>query len=649
MTTQFFSFSFFRGDKMRVQVLNPKCFMLLFVTVLLTYGAQGISYGQVCEAGDILAPGESCTYPGTDAEFSVLNNGNGQFLFFSSGNSLNIENTVINGQSYTLVANKLTSGSWEIEAIADSTVPVTTNTAPTFTEDASTTRSVAENTSANVNIGNAVAATDPENDTLTYTLSGTDAASFDIESTTGQLKTKSVLDYETKSTYTITVTVSDSNLTDTITVTINVTNIAETSTATTAINIPDNNLRAKIETALGKASGDPISAAEMATLTSFTAQDASISNLTGLETATNLTTLKLGDNSVSDISALTGLTKLTELQLWDNSISNISAVAGLTQLTRLYLWGNTISDISHVAGLTNLTHLRLGENSISNISAVAGLTNLIHLNVRENSVSNISAVSRLTNLAELVIGNNTISDIAPVANLTKLVWLDMPHNTISDVTSVTGLTSLMELYFEENSVSDISPLTANTGLGNNTEIDVRGNPLNYPSIYTHIPTLQARGAYVDFDNRVATAPVKISGDTQQGSSGTVLAQPFVVEVRDGDSTAFAGAPVTFAVTAGGGTLSVTSTTTDANGRAQSTLTLGNTAGTNTVRVSVQVHLPSSDLHRRGDNNEHRTDLHRGHQHHPHHSGEYRNRCKHRHCNSRHGCGQRLAHLHPQWN
>ena len=567
--------------------MNPKCFMLLFVTVLLAYGAQGASYGQICEADDILAPGESCTYPGTDAEFTVHNNGNGQFLFFSSGNSLNIRNTVINGQSYTLVANKLASGSWEIEEIADSTAPTTTNTTPTFTEDTSTTRSVAENTSANVNIGNAVAATDPENDTLTYTLSSTDAASFDIESTTGQLKTKSTLDYKTKSTYTVTVTVSDGSLTDTITVTINVTNIAETSTATTAINLPDSSLRAKIETALRKTPGDPISAAEMATLTSLTAQDASISDLTGLETATNLTTLKLGNNSISDISALTGLTKLTELQLWDNSISNISAVAGLTQLIRLYLWGNAITDISHVAGLTNLTHLRLGENSISNISAVAGLTNLTHLNVRKNSISNISAVAGLTNLTELVIGNNTISDIAPVANLTKLVWLDMPHNTISDVTSVTGLTSLMELYFEENSVSDLSPLTANTGLGNNTEIDVRGNPLNYPSIYTHIPTLQARGAYVDFDNRVAAAPVKISGDTQQDSSGTTLAQPLVVEVRDGDSTVFAGVPVTFAVTAGGGTLSVTSTTTDANGRAESTLTLGNTAGTNMVTVSVQ--------------------------------------------------------------
>ena len=377
----------------------------------------------------------------------------------------------------------------------------------------------------------------------------------------------------------------------------------------TGVNIPDPNLRAKIEDALGKASGDPISAAEMATLTSLTAQDASISNLTGLETATNLTTLKIGDNTISDISALAGLANLTELQLWDNKISDISAVAGLTQLTKLYLWGNSISDIAAASRLTNLTHLRLGENSISNISALAGLTNLTFLSVKENSISDISAVAGLTNLTELVIGNNAIANISAVAKLTNLVWLDAPNNSISDISAVanltnltslmltgnttsdistlTGLTKLIELYLGENSILDLSPLAANTGLGANTEIDVRGNPLSYPSIYTHIPTLQARNVYVDFDNRVATAPVKISGDTQQGAPSTTLAQPFVVEVRAGDSTAFAGVPVTFAVTAGGGTLSVTSTTTNTNGRAESTLILGSSAGTNTVRVSVQ--------------------------------------------------------------
>ena len=359
-----------------------------------------------------------------------------------------------------------------------------------------------------------------------------------------------------------------------------------TATQVISVNIPDANLRAKIESALGKTSGDPITATEMATLTSLTAQDASISNLTGLETATNLTTLKLGNNTISNISALSGLTSLTELHLWDNQLSNISALAGLTNLTRLYLWGNTISDISHLSGLTSLRQLRIGENNISNISAVSRLTNLTYLSVKENAISDISAVSGLTNLAELVIGNNTISDITPIQNLTNLEWLDMPNNSISDISAVQNLTQLVELYFQNNAVSDLSPLVTNTGLGTDDELDVRGNLLSYPSIYTHIPALQARNVYVDFDNRVATAPVKISGDTQQGNTGATLAQPFVVEVQDGSSVAFVGVPVTFAVTAGGGSLSATNTTTDVNGRAETELTLGNTAGTNTVRVSV---------------------------------------------------------------
>ena len=160
-------------------------------------------------------------------------------------------------------------------------------------------------------------------------------------------------------------------------------------------------------------------------------------------------------------------------------------------------------------------------------------------------------------------------------------------NTISDISTLTGLTKLIELYLGENSILDLSPLAANTGLGANTEIDVQGNPLSYPSIYAYIPTLQARGAYVDFDNRVAAAPLKISGATQQGAPSTTLTNPFVVEVQDANGAAFAGVPVTFAVTAGGGTLSITNTMTNANGRAESTLILGSSVGTNTVRVSVQ--------------------------------------------------------------
>ena len=54
-----------------------------------------------------------------------------------------------------------------------------------------------------------VTANDPENDDLTYSLGGTDAADFDIDTSTGQLKTKAALDKEDKASYSVTVSVKD--------------------------------------------------------------------------------------------------------------------------------------------------------------------------------------------------------------------------------------------------------------------------------------------------------------------------------------------------------------------------------------------------------------------------------------------------------
>ena len=69
-----------------------------------------------CQVGAILVPGQSCTYPGTDAKFSVLNNGDGQFLSFTA-TEFKLRNTNINGQFYTLVADKRNDGSWKIAEI----------------------------------------------------------------------------------------------------------------------------------------------------------------------------------------------------------------------------------------------------------------------------------------------------------------------------------------------------------------------------------------------------------------------------------------------------------------------------------------------------------------------------------------------------
>lgn len=78
----------------------------------------------------------------------------------------------------------------------------------------------------------------------------------------------------------------------------------------------------------------------------------------------------------------------------------------------------------------------------------------------------------------------------------------------------------------------------------------------------------------------------ISGNNQTGLVGERLAAPFAVRVRDHNNSPLGDVPVTFSVTAGGGTLSTVATRTDANGRAESTLTLGTQPGTNTVEVSA---------------------------------------------------------------
>ena len=116
------------------------------------------------------------------------------------------------------------------------------NEQPTFA-DATATRSIIENTAAGENVGDPVSATDPDRDTLEYALGGTDASSFSIDSSTGQLMTDAALDYETKSSYSVTMSVRDSKdddgnpdtaTDDTVDVTITVTNEDEDGTVTLA-------------------------------------------------------------------------------------------------------------------------------------------------------------------------------------------------------------------------------------------------------------------------------------------------------------------------------------------------------------------------------------------------------------------------------
>ena len=123
------------------------------------------------------------------------------------------------------------------EAVSDA--PVGTNRAPEFPASETGQRTVPDSTAPAGNVGDPVVATDPDEDTLTYTLgpvldsggdpvsdTANDPDSFAIDSGTGQITvgTGTTLNARTKDTYTVLVTATDpSDESDTITVTITVT------------------------------------------------------------------------------------------------------------------------------------------------------------------------------------------------------------------------------------------------------------------------------------------------------------------------------------------------------------------------------------------------------------------------------------------
>ncbi len=79
--------------------------------------------------------------------------------------------------------------------------------------------------------------------------------------------------------------------------------------------------------------------------------------------------------------------------------------------------------------------------------------------------------------------------------------------------------------------------------------------------------------------------LKSAGDAQVGVPGFPLAVPFAVLAQDQSDNPVESITVAWAVTAGGGSLSTTSSKTDGSGVARATLTLGDSVGANTVSAT----------------------------------------------------------------
>ena len=185
---------------------------------------------------------ESLTYSlsGTDADDFAIDSSSGAISFVSTPDYETPTDTNTDNV-YELTFEVSNGTTTTLQELVITVIDV--DEAPTITSAASA--SVSENTTTTIY---SATATDPENNSLTYSLSGTDAANFSIDPGSGAISFTTIPDYENpadsqaNNLYSLTLEVSDSTHTISQALTIAVTNIDEppTITSATAASIPEN-------------------------------------------------------------------------------------------------------------------------------------------------------------------------------------------------------------------------------------------------------------------------------------------------------------------------------------------------------------------------------------------------------------------------
>ena len=396
-----------------------------------------------------------------------------------------------------------------------------TNTAPVFTDGSTAIRSIAENTAAGANIGTAVSATDAnEDDTLTYALSGVDAASFDIEQTTGQLKTKRALDYEMKRVYSVTISISDGTLTDTITVVISVIDVDDTPFVSTTLAVSDRTPEVRdaiVAAVTGVTDAGNVTDAHLAAITSLNLRSAGITELkTGdFSGMTGLTSLNLYGNILSTlpIGIFKGLTSLNSLRLGGNLADPLPLIVSLQQIDSdefqaVVHTGAPFDIVLPIGAMMvtipkgNLTSASFTALSTPSIGALPGLpANNFGYTLAKSSVYNrtpqvrdaifaaLSDVNDYRNVTEVDLATITTLNLdgksitslkaGDFAGMLSLTTLNLDNNQLTSLPGSIfgGLPSLTTLHLSNNQLTNL-PDGFFTGIASLSELNVSGNSVS---------------------------------------------------------------------------------------------------------------------------------------------------------------------------
>ena len=361
------------------------------------------------------------------------------------------------------------------------------NRAPVFSES-SPSRTVAENTESDAAIGEPVTATDAEGDDLTYSLSGADAASFEIDEATGQIKTSAPLNYEKRSSYAVKVEVDDGSGAVSVAVSITVTDVEEAPVVVDDAVTTDESTAVIVSVLKNDADEDADDTVVVASVTQ-PANGSSVLDSEGVVTYTPNAGFHGEDSftyTASDgVHSVAGSVSVTVKAVCSNGTAvpspadhsglvrdctTLLAVKDTLRGTVTLNWseniavstwtGVTLTDSSDGVQFLRLSRLRL-DGSIP--SKLGDLTKLKRLNLEQNRLTGSipGELGDLANLTRLNLGRNRLSGSIPgdLGDLSNLKTLRLSSNRLTGAipAKLGGLASLTELSLNGNRLDGAIP------------------------------------------------------------------------------------------------------------------------------------------------------------------------------------------------
>lgn len=242
------------------------------------------------------------------------------------------------------------------------------------------------------------------------------------------------------------------------------------------VNIPDANFKAKLlsasatnqvaSTETPDSNGNVITHAKIDTnndgqiqlsealaITWLDATTSSISDLTGIQSFSNLIYLSCGDNSLMNLNIST-LVNLQFLYCYNNQLSSLNT-SNSPDLSVLQCGRNSISNLN-IINCLSLNDLECEANHLTTLN-VPNRPNLIFLDCSQNLLTSINIIGDLS-LLTFYFNNNQLQNINlnPFVNL---IEISMGANPYTSVVNLSTLINLQTMFLQDLISPAVSPLT----------------------------------------------------------------------------------------------------------------------------------------------------------------------------------------------